>query len=93
MANNNPWHGRYAKRQIRKPGDLEDLKKKLWRALCAAEAVLDEAEEPELALKAVHAVSQTAGQYAKLFEIGEVEARLAALEAKLDTMKERTHAR
>jgi hypothetical protein len=32
---------------------------------------------------AVHAVSQCAGQYAKLFEIGELEARPGALEQRL----------
>jgi hypothetical protein len=38
------------------------------------------AEEPELRLKAIHAVSQCAGQYAKLLEVGELEARLKVLE-------------
>jgi hypothetical protein len=83
MPNPNPWHARHAKRKVRKPGNLQDLQRKLWRALCAAEAVLDASEDPELTLKAVHAVSQCAGQYAKLLEIGELEARVQALEASM----------
>jgi hypothetical protein len=81
MANSNPWPGRQAKKRLRKPGNLIDLQRKLWRALCEAESVLDGAEDAELKLKAVHAVSQGAGQYAKLLEVGELEARVQALEA------------
>jgi len=68
-----------------KPGQLIDLLKMLWQALLEAEAVLETASEdnPELKLKAVHAISQCGGQYAKLLEVGELEARLAAVEAAL----------
>jgi hypothetical protein len=52
----------------------------LWRALLEAERVLLESDDDELSLKAVHAVSQASGQYLKLLEIGELEARVAALE-------------
>ena len=56
----------------------------LWGALLKAEAVLDAAtNDSELTLKAVHAVSQCAGQYSKLLEVGELDARLAALEAQV----------
>jgi hypothetical protein len=80
MANPSPHQARLAKRRAQKPGNLRQLQGKLWRALCDAERVLELAEEPELMLKAIHALSQAAGQYAKLWEIGELEARLAALE-------------
>jgi hypothetical protein len=82
-GNPNPWHARHAKRKVRKPGNLQQLQAKLWRALCEAEAVLDTSEDPELTLKAVHAISQCAGQYAKLLEIGELEARVQALEQQM----------
>ena len=67
-----------------RPGKLPDLTRILWQALLEAESVLQSTrgDNPELCLKAVHAVSQCAGQYAKLLEIGEFEARLAALEQK-----------
>ena len=55
----------------------------VWAALLEADAVLQSTngDNPELTLKAVYAVSQCAGQYAKLLEVGELEARIAALEA------------
>jgi len=57
----------------------------LWGALLEAQDVLQQAPEdnPELRLKACHCLSQTAGQYAKLLEVGEIEGRLVALEAAL----------
>ena len=81
MANPSPYKARMARRQIRKPGDIHAVMRLLWRALKTAEDILDEAEEPELTLRAIHAISQASGQYAKLLEIGELEARIAALEA------------
>ena len=73
------------RRRKHKPGQLIDLLKMLWQALLEAEAVLETASEdnPELKLKAVHAISQCGGQYAKLLEVGELESRLAAVEAEL----------
>jgi hypothetical protein len=83
MANPNPHQARQAKRRASKPGTLPQLQLKLWQALCAAEAVLQTATEAELTLKAVHAMAQVAGHYARLLEVGEIEARLAALEAQV----------
>jgi hypothetical protein len=79
--NHNPLPARLAKKARRKPGDLPALLKKLWGAVLHAETVMETAEDAELRLKAIHALSQCSGQYAKLLEIGELEARLAALEA------------
>jgi hypothetical protein len=42
------------------------------------------AASDDMTLKAAHCISQCAGQYAKLLEIGEFEARLAAIEARLN---------
>lgn len=83
MANTSPHQARLSKRRRGKPGDLAALLRVVWAALLEADTVLQgtQGDNPELCLKAVHAVSQCAGQYAKLLEIGELEARIAALEA------------
>ncbi len=85
MANPNPdpLKARMAKKRKGRTGDLPALRRKLWVALLHAEDVLENATEPELRLKSIHAFSQTAGQYAKLLEIGELEARLALLEERV----------
>jgi len=83
MANSNPHQARMAKRRLRKSGDMSTLRKVLWQALIEAERVLLEAEDDEMTLKAVHAISQASGQYSRLLEIGEFEARLAQVEAML----------
>ena len=78
----NSHAARLVKRHKHKPGNLRDLLQVLWQALLEAQAVLEAAgeAEAELKLKAVHAISQCGGQYAKLLEVGELEARLAAVE-------------
>jgi hypothetical protein len=79
--NPNPAEARKAKRARRrgKPGTLEDARVLLWRALTRAGELLEE-EDPAYALKAVHAISQGAAAYARIVEVGELEARIAALE-------------
>lgn len=83
MANPNadPTKARQARRRKRRgqPGTLEDARALLWRALERAGDLLEE-EDPLLSLKAIHAVSQGAAAYARIVEVGEIEARLAALE-------------
>jgi len=86
VANPNPHAARIAKKRARKPGDLSQVLRMLWQALLEAEEVLLESDNAEWTLKAVHAISQSAGQYVKLLEVGELEARLAAVE---QAMKER----
>ena len=54
----------------------------VWNAITHAQEQSAMDGEPELRLKAIHALSQCAGQYSKLIEIGELETRLAALEAR-----------
>ena len=65
---------------------MEDARRLLWQALTRAGELL-EVEDPEtgqpdnaLALKAIHAISQGASAYAKIVEVGELEARIKALE-------------
>jgi hypothetical protein len=84
-APNNPQtiQARMAKKKRQRTGDLKALQRKVWVALMYAEDVLEEATETELRLKAIHALSQCAGQYAKLLEVGELEARLTELEVKV----------
>ncbi|OZC04029.1 hypothetical protein [Rubricoccus marinus] len=67
------------------------MRGRLWRAVEAAEAVLmDSAERGNIdgVLRAVHALTQASGAYARLIETGELEARLAALEASLEAAAE-----
>lgn len=79
----NPYRARLAKKRRRKPGDVHDVLTVLWHAVLTAESVLEEAQgQPELQLRACHCVAQTAGQYIKALEVGELEARLKVLEDK-----------
>lgn len=78
MANPNPFHARLAKRK--RAGDLSAAQAKLWRAIRKAEAVMASAGNPELTLRAIHALSQAVGQYTRVIETGELSARLEALE-------------
>ena len=88
MPNPSPYQARLGRKLRGKPGDLPQLQLILWHALKRAQGILEAAtEDDDAALRAIHAISQVAGQYAKLLEIGEFEARLAALEAK-DTQRE-----
>ena len=81
MSNPNPTAARQAKKRKRrgKPGSIEDARALLWKALQRAGDILDN-EDDTLSLKAIHAVSQGAAAYARIVEVGELEARLSALE-------------
>lgn len=81
MSNPNPTEARQAKRRKSrsKPGSIEDARALLWKALQRAGDILEDTD-PVLSLKAIHAVSQGAAAYARIVEVGELEARLAALE-------------
>jgi len=82
MPNPNPLQARQAKKQkVKKAGDLPALCRKLWQGILEAEAVLLGSQDPDLTLRACHALSQAAGQYSRLLTAGEVEARLQLLEA------------
>jgi hypothetical protein len=81
MANVSPHKARLGRKLRGKPGDLPQLQLILWHALKRAQGILDASTEDDATLRVVHAISQVAGQYAKLLEIGELEARIAALEA------------
>ncbi|HLA64453.1 MAG TPA: hypothetical protein VK610_08485 [Rhodothermales bacterium] len=65
-----------------KPGELADVRATLWKALGRVEEMTADTDKG-LALKATHALVQVAGVYLKVLEVGEMEARLAELEARL----------
>lgn len=83
--NPSPHKARAARKRKAKPGTVADLTALLWRAIDRLEAHLgtvadgEEIDTAELC-KLTHAISQTAGTYLKALEVGELEARLAALE-------------
>lgn len=65
--------------KARTVGDLERAKKRLWRAILRASEIVEE-PDPQLALKAIHALGQAVGAYTKVHEASDLEARLKALE-------------
>jgi hypothetical protein len=86
MPNPNPHKARQARHKARKPGDLNQLKLKLWNAILCAEEILDRATKDannELGLRSIHAIVQASGTFARLIETGELEARVATLESQV----------
>jgi hypothetical protein len=82
-VNLNPHQARVSKKRRRKPGNLLEVQRVLWTALCEAERVLLSADDADEVLRAVHAISQASMAYLRLLETGEFEARLAAVETAL----------
>ena len=93
MANPNPnaTKARLGKKNARRPrpGTVKELTAVLWRAITHLEehmnrtADADNVDTAELC-KLTHALSQSAGTYLKAIEVGELEARLEALEQTLN---------
>jgi hypothetical protein len=84
MANKNPHQGRQKIIKQHKPPNIQDTAAIVWEALRTAQEILKETD-PTMQLKACHAVFQGAQAYSKLYEVGEIEARLAALEQRSET--------
>lgn len=82
MANPNPRKARQAKTD-RKRSALAPVLDSLHRAVTTAEELLASTEEATR-LRAVHAVSQAAVSYARVYEVGELEGRLEDLEKRLE---------
>ena len=83
MANANPHQARAAKQRkaAQRAGSPDDLQMVVWHAVsAAAEIVRDPNADAATRLRAVHAVTQAAGAYAKVYEAVEVDARLRAIE-------------
>ncbi len=64
----------------RNAGSLTALQKELWHAVMVGGDLLDD-DDPQMRLKAVHAVAQAAAAYRALVEATDLEARVEALEA------------
>jgi hypothetical protein len=78
-----------ARKKLRKPGDLQALRRKLWQAILEAERVLLTNADDEVVLRAVHALTQAAAAYVRLLEADDIEGRLKAVEALLQTAAKR----
>jgi hypothetical protein len=83
MANSNPYHARVAKKARTKRRGILTLIDTLWDTMDVAVKVLDRTSDDMDKIKACHCISQIGGQIGRLLEVGELEARLAALEAHL----------
>ena len=87
-----PHEARVAKKRharLRKSGTIADMQRELWRAiLCAKDVLLEPSTDAATTLKAVHAITSASTAYAKLVEVGELEARLAEIEKSLEKKPE-----
>ncbi len=84
MPDTRPYLARLAKRNRRSLGDLSAARRRTYAAMEYAEAVMRDAAAKgnhATVLRAVHATIQAGSAFAKLVEVGELEARLADLEA------------
>jgi hypothetical protein len=80
MPNPSPHKARMATKKKHKPASIQDVLMIVQEALETARDLLSE-KDPTMQLKACHGCFQGAMAYSKLFEVGELEARLAALES------------
>ena len=91
-----PHNARAAKKAKRRPksGTVTQLTQVLWSAIAKLEhhlgdvAGAEEVDTGELC-KLTHAMSQAASTYLKALEVGELEARLAALEGHAKSLEDR----
>lgn len=78
MANSNPYQARIARAEKRR-ADLGSMLDKLKAAADRAGELVNN-EDPATAIRAIHALSQTATSFAKVYETAELAARVEALE-------------
>ena len=72
---------RKAVERTKETGTLQDVQKKMWSAIIRLEQIAQrEGADDAGVIKATHCLIQACGQYSKLLEVGEYEARIAALE-------------
>lgn len=70
-----------ARKKKPRAGEVSDARTLLWRALQKAGALLESEDlGPDLTLKLLHGISQGAASYAKVCEVSDLEARIAAIE-------------
>lgn len=82
MGNPNPQKARATKAQRRREA-LEPILEAMREAVLTARELLT-CEDQATQLRAVHAVSQAAVSYARVYEVGELEHRLEEVERRLD---------
>lgn len=82
MANPNPNKARATKAQKRREA-LEPILEAMRKAVFTARELLT-SEDQATQLRAVHAVSQAAVSYARVYEVGELENRLEEVERRLE---------
>jgi HAMP domain-containing protein len=82
--NSNPWKARMGRRLQAKPGDLEAAKCHTWAVLMEAFESIGEAEDSDDKRRWALAYSQLLGNFVRLYEIGEVEARLKVMETSVE---------
>ena len=86
FTNRRPHLARLAKKKksAPAPGTIDELRGVLWLAVQEAASILAcEGEKADLRLRAVHAITQASGAYAKLVEATEFAARLKAVEEEI----------
>lgn len=72
-----------------KPGDAYKLRQRLWRAVDSAERLLyADGISFDEQIRAVHALVQAAGAYAKILETTELQEQIDALKEELETLRE-----
>ena len=78
------------RRRVRKIGTLTDARRKLWQAITSAEEVLlDDQSDNLTVLKAVNSITSASTAYAKLIEVGEMQAQLDELQERLTQLRAR----
>jgi len=68
------------RKRRRKPGDINGLRRTLWAALLEIEGLLGN-DDPQLKIRAAHALGTLSGTYLKCLELADVIARIERLEA------------
>jgi hypothetical protein len=89
VANRNPYKARLAKALRNVPGDLDAVKRRTFGVLCLAYDEIATAEDTDQRRKAMLAYTQIASVYVKLYEISELEPILQAVEAAMQSGKDR----
>jgi hypothetical protein len=67
------------RKRYRKPGDVADLRRVLWSALTQIEELLAD-NDPQMKIKAAHALGTLSGTYLRALELGDLEQRVRRLE-------------
>jgi hypothetical protein len=80
MPYKNPYRARMAKALRHAPGNLEELKRRTFATLVLSFDEISLCDSSEERRKWVLAFGQIAGTYLKIYETGELEPRLQALE-------------